>query len=96
MGVANHYKASFDLVVGERLRELRTTAGLTQGQVAYKIGIPRGTYANWECGESGMTLHTAIKVASALGVTVAELTPEPAVALARSTVPKAAGRPSSS
>ena len=34
--------------IGDRLKTLRLSKGLTQAQVAEKIGIPRTTYANYE------------------------------------------------
>jgi len=35
-----------------RIKELRTAAGLTQEQVAVELSIDRSTVAKWETGES--------------------------------------------
>lgn len=34
----------------ERLKDLRRQAGLTQVDVAEKLGISQPAYASWECG----------------------------------------------
>lgn len=36
------------MTIGERLRELRYKAGLTQGEIAREIGITQQTYSNYE------------------------------------------------
>ncbi len=59
-----------------RLRMLRLTAGMTQQQLAEKIGAPYRTIQKYESGElkiENMTLGKAVKIADALGVEVKAL-----------------------
>lgn len=35
---------------GDKLKELRTVYGMSQGQLAYKLGVTPGTIAHWESG----------------------------------------------
>ena len=59
-----------------RLRELRLRAGLTQQQLAGKIGAPYRTIQKYESGElkiENMTLGKAAKIADALGVEIKAL-----------------------
>jgi transcriptional regulator with XRE-family HTH domain len=37
--------------IGQRIRARRKAAGLTQGDVARKLGVPLNTLARWERGE---------------------------------------------
>ena len=53
------------------LRELRLKRGLTQQQLAEKVGTSRGNIAAIECGsrpEANLTLATAVKLCDALRV----------------------------
>ena len=36
---------------GDRLRKARREAGLSQQEVAERIGVPLGRYSGWETGE---------------------------------------------
>ena len=49
--------------LGEYLKEIRRRNGLTQEQFAYKLNIPRSTYANYENNKRNpsMELFTALK-----------------------------------
>ena len=38
--------------IGDKIRAVRKSAGLTQGQLAKKIGVPLTTLATWEQGKS--------------------------------------------
>lgn len=40
----------YDDITGERLKEWRTTIGLTQAQAAKLFGVARATFLNWENG----------------------------------------------
>ena len=63
--------------LGENLRQLRQTRGLTQGQVAASADLPRPTYAHLETGDANPTLVVLVRVASALQVSVEELLSPP-------------------
>jgi transcriptional regulator with XRE-family HTH domain len=60
------------------LKQHRKAAGLTQGQLAGKAGIPRASLANMEQAESNPGIESVVAVANALGVSLDELlTPPP-------------------
>jgi len=61
------------IIVGQRIREAREAAGLTQGQLADKLDTRQGTLSNWERGGVDHKLDSLTAVALALGVTVESL-----------------------
>lgn len=64
------------LEVGERVRDAREAAGLTQRELAARMGTSQAAVARLETGGTGATLTTLQKVASALDLTVSvELSP---------------------
>ena len=65
----------FYLLFGARLADLRRSAGLTQVQLADRVGINRGALANIETGRQRVLLHQLLDFASALGVPSAQLLP---------------------
>ena len=54
----------------ERLKKLRKEAGLTQVDVAEKLGISQPAYASWERGKKKPTQENLIKIAQILNVSV--------------------------
>ena len=58
---------------GQRLRQLRELRGLTQAQLAEKVGFEQGQISNWEAGRRGMTATTAVVLARALESTTDQL-----------------------
>lgn len=54
----------------ERLKELRRQAGLTQVDVAEKLGISQPAYASWERGVKKPTQENLVKIAQILNVSV--------------------------
>lgn len=62
-------------VVGRRFREVRTSKGITQADVATETGLSRQSVANIELGRQRFLLHTLFDVARALSVNVSELLP---------------------
>lgn len=54
----------------ERLKELRRQAGLTQVEVAEKLGISQPAYASWERGVKKPTQDNLVKIAQILNVSV--------------------------
>ena len=61
---------------GQRLREKREAAGLTQAQVAKELGMSREAYAMIETGVNGRTLARVPSLAKALGCSTDSLFPE--------------------
>lgn len=54
----------------ERLKNLRRQAGLTQVEVAEKLGISQPAYASWERGVKKPTQDNLVKIAQILNVSV--------------------------
>ena len=54
----------------ERLKELRRQVGLTQVEVAEKLGISQPAYASWERGVKKPTQENLVKIAQILNVSV--------------------------
>lgn len=40
---------------GDELRAIRSTLGLTQHEMARRLGVPQSTYGGWESGRRSMT-----------------------------------------
>ncbi|MBL8796689.1 MAG: helix-turn-helix transcriptional regulator [Planctomycetia bacterium] len=74
---------------GERLRELRERANLTQSQLAEKSGLNLSTVTRLEQGFREPTLTSARALADAIGVTCDELSRPPD----KKPVKKPRGRP---
>jgi len=58
---------------GERVRELRQTIGLSQEELAFKIGVHRTYLGGIERGERNPSLKNIDLIANALGISLAEL-----------------------
>jgi transcriptional regulator with XRE-family HTH domain len=56
------------MTFGERLRELRQAAGLSQPQLADAAGVPVGSIRNYEQGQREPYWFVVFKLAKALGV----------------------------
>lgn len=54
----------------EILKEARITAGLTQAQLADKIGVAKSTYCNWEQGTREPNVLKLKAIAKTLNVTM--------------------------
>lgn len=59
--------------VGERIRSLRKSKGLTQAQLGEKVDLPQPYVGGIERGERNISLDTLQKIMSALRVTPEEL-----------------------
>jgi transcriptional regulator with XRE-family HTH domain len=57
-------------MIGPNLTRLRKKAKLTQEELANKIGVHRGTYANYEAGKREPDLKTLRKIADLHEVSV--------------------------
>jgi transcriptional regulator with XRE-family HTH domain len=60
---------------GERLSAARRAAGLTQNQVATRVGVAQSTYSKWEAGESELMAVHLRPLAKALGLSLEDVTP---------------------
>ena len=67
--------AQFYLDVGRRVRAARSVAGLTQAQLADRVGLRRSSIANLEAGRQRFLLHFVAAIAGALAVAVDDLVP---------------------
>lgn len=58
---------------GENLKKERKLAGLTQQQLAEKLGIKQQQLSEWECGRVEPTVFNIVAIVKALGITYDEL-----------------------
>ena len=58
-------------MLGDRIRELRNALGLTQAQLAEKIGVSKNTVFNWENAKRQPRENELRKLATVLNVSVA-------------------------
>lgn len=65
--------------IGDAIRAARTKAGLTQRQLAEKVGVDKSAVAQWEGGGGGkgISLDNLVEVARILEVKPSELLGEP-------------------
>jgi DNA-binding XRE family transcriptional regulator len=61
--------------IGQRMRDLRTKAGMTQKELADKAGLPQSHISRLENAEHSATHLTLGKIAKALGVEAREIDP---------------------
>ncbi len=57
----------------ERLKKYRNEAGLTQVQVAERIGVSRRAYQHYEAGERALTGNQWVKLSKVLGKDIKDL-----------------------
>jgi len=62
---------------GQKLKELRTQAGMTQAQLAETSDVPLGTIRDYEQGKRDPLLSTAQKLARALNQSLDVFAPQP-------------------
>ena len=53
-----------------RLKELRKKRGVSQAELAGRLGVPQQTYSNWENEVREMDYKTLIRMAVIFGVSV--------------------------
>jgi transcriptional regulator with XRE-family HTH domain len=54
--------------MGERIRMLRLARGLSQSQLADRVGVTPGAVSHWELGQTkNMQIETYLKLCSELG-----------------------------
>lgn len=56
--------------MGNRIREARKNAKLTQAELARQVGVTQGTVTQWETGRTAPKLHTMLTLARTLNVSV--------------------------
>ena len=56
------------VLVGKRIRQARELAGLTQEQLAERIGVSRTAVVRWESGETDPTIDHLIEMTTVLRV----------------------------
>ncbi|MFE7754343.1 helix-turn-helix domain-containing protein [Streptomyces sp. NPDC057429] len=59
--------------IGDQIRTARESAGLTQQQVAERIGMDRATYNRIEQGHAAALIDSLIRIADAIGTELADL-----------------------
>src|SRR4030042_4577212 len=59
--------------LGERIRELRTTAGLTQEKLGEKASLSYKFIGELERGQVNVSLDSIVRIAEALGVKIGDL-----------------------
>ncbi|MEE8824295.1 anaerobic benzoate catabolism transcriptional regulator [Lentilactobacillus sunkii] len=59
-----HYSQQFDYAVA--IFNLRKTVGLTQQQLADKVGVPQSTIARVETGDGNITMKNMERIAAAV------------------------------
>lgn len=62
-----------ELTFGQRLRELRVKAGMSQSDLEVVSGIPKARLSRYENGHVAPSIHTLERLARALGVSEAAL-----------------------
>lgn len=67
--------------IGRTLRQRREGAGLTQGDVASRVGLSRTSITNIENGRQHVTLHVLYALADAIGSKPSDLLPDSSVLL---------------
>lgn len=75
---------------GARVRRIRTGAGLTQEQLAERVGLSRTAITNIEKGKQHVALHQLLDIATALGVPTQSLLPISEEVAAQALIEKAA------
>jgi len=59
--------------IGERIKKLRSTTGLSQEKFALKIGMDRTYFSSVEAGKRNISIVNLEKIANGLDVTLSEL-----------------------
>ncbi|KKS33065.1 MAG: hypothetical protein UU96_C0033G0001 [Parcubacteria group bacterium GW2011_GWC2_42_13] len=59
--------------LGENLKHIRTTKGISQGDIARSLEVSRGFISNIENGKTNPTLATIARLAKAVGASVNDL-----------------------
>ena len=60
--------AEFIALIAQSIQEQRRIQGLSQDQLAEKLGVSQAMVSQWENGEENFTAATLVKISSALGL----------------------------
>ena len=60
--------AEFIALIARSIQEQRRVQGLTQKQLAEKLGVSQAMVSQWENGAENFTAVTLVKISSALGL----------------------------
>lgn len=71
------YVRAVNRTVGRAIREARDTRDLTQGEVAARVDVSRGSIANIERGSQTVAVPLLLRISEALRVPVEQLLQEP-------------------
>jgi transcriptional regulator with XRE-family HTH domain len=66
-------RRAFDLALSKRLAQLRTLRGLSQRELAERIGVVQVVVSNYEVGKLRITAEVALRLAAALDVPIQDL-----------------------
>jgi transcriptional regulator with XRE-family HTH domain len=69
----NTDKTTENKIFGERITELRHKIGITQEQLSFRSEVNRTYMGSVERGEKTPSLHTIIKIAKGLNISLKEL-----------------------
>ena len=75
-GNAMKLETTFQTVLGRLIAAKRQRRHMDQGALAHHVGVTRSTWSRIEAGLSALSVEHLVKAASALGVSVSELTTE--------------------
>lgn len=64
---------NIQMAFGNRIRSLRTTAGLSQEKFALQIGMDRTYYASVEAGKRNISIINIEKISKGLNISLSEL-----------------------
>lgn len=70
--------AQFYFEVGRQVRARRIVAGLTQAELADRVGLRRSSIANLEAGRQRILLHFIAAIAEAMHIETSDLLPSAA------------------
>lgn len=62
--------------LGSNIRSIRVSAGLSQADLAERIGFTRASVSNLEAGRQKIALHLFVRITQALGVEPVKLLPD--------------------
>lgn len=70
-----HVRREFAWALGYRMRTIRETKKLDQGQCAQRIGISQSAYSRWETGAADMTVLQLMDWCTFMGCEMSDVLP---------------------